>query len=528
MPTEQAARRGPWLLAAAQWRIEEERRLAPEQGLLRLSADELGLVLKFLPDVEDIAKCATLCRTLKLAASRAADARAASAPVPLPLQPGESKLRAVRWAEAMGGLAPRTLAAGDSYDLVITGDGELLYWGSPACRPRQGPQRSPVRWNVEDGEPPLRAHAVSTSFGHTVSGRPTAHSFVVDRDGSLWCWGENWSGQFGLGYSGGGHADPCRTHEFKGTRALQVSTGGDKTLVLTAHGLVYTAGTVYEYGEGQVGETRIQHMPGFAGRRLVEVSAGLLHSAAVDEAGVVWTWGKGENGRLGHGTLGCAFNEKNEWAPKKVEALAAHRVRHVSVGRHHTLAVTATGELYAWGQGRHGELGLATRDDQDFPQHVTTLAGTTVRQASAGGQISAVLSEAGEVHTMGNGSYGQLGHGDVLRVDVPTLVKALARPPPNVNALTPAELKVELSRRGLSAAGAKAALAARLVVHLEAQPAHSPVVEVAVCNYHMLARTEDGTIFTWGTGNLGRGRFNDKLRVPKQIVTGVFAPQAGV
>ena len=151
-PTEQAARRGPWLLAAAQWRIEEERRLAPEQGLLRLSADELGLVLKFLPDVEDIAKCATLCRTLKLAASRAADARAASAPVPLPLQPGESKLRAVRWAEAMGGLAPRTLAAGTA--TIWSFGWRAVYWEAQLVGPA-GTTALPGGFNGDA----LRAHA---------------------------------------------------------------------------------------------------------------------------------------------------------------------------------------------------------------------------------------------------------------------------------------------------------------------------------------------------------------------------------
>ena len=66
-PTEQAARRGPWLLAAAQWRIEEERRLAPEQGLLRLSADELGSVVKFLPSAEAIARVVRTCRAFKVA-----------------------------------------------------------------------------------------------------------------------------------------------------------------------------------------------------------------------------------------------------------------------------------------------------------------------------------------------------------------------------------------------------------------------------------------------------------------------------
>jgi hypothetical protein len=39
----------------------------------------------------------------------------------------------------------------------------------------------------------------------------------------------------------------------------------------------------------------------FDGSRVVIVAAGECHSAATTEDGALWTWGEGDNGRLGHG-----------------------------------------------------------------------------------------------------------------------------------------------------------------------------------------------------------------------------------
>ena len=42
-------------------------------------------------------------------------------------------------------------------------------------------------------------------------------------------------------------------------------------------------------------------VPGLVGKRVVHIAAGSGHSAAVSEDGVLYTWGKGTYGRLGHG-----------------------------------------------------------------------------------------------------------------------------------------------------------------------------------------------------------------------------------
>ena len=78
---------------------------------------------------------------------------------------------------------------------------------------------------------------------------------------------------------------------------------------------------------------------GFAGQRVIAVSLGGYHSLALTADGAVWSWGYGGSGRLGHG------DQQNQLLPKKVEALAGRRVVAVSAGGLHSVARTAA-ELF--------------------------------------------------------------------------------------------------------------------------------------------------------------------------------------
>ena len=66
-------------------------------------------------------------------------------------------------------------------------------------------------------------------------------------------------------------------------------------------------------------------------------------------AGVVWTWGKGDYFRLGHGA------DQHVRKPTIVESLRGKKIIHVAVGALHCLAVTDTGHVYAWGDNDHGQ-----------------------------------------------------------------------------------------------------------------------------------------------------------------------------
>jgi len=60
-------------------------------------------------------------------------------------------------------------------------------------------------------------------------------------------------------------------------------------------------------------------------------------------SGEVWTWGKGDYYRLGHGS------DQHVRKPTPVQGLRGKKVVHVAVGALHCLAVTESGTVYGWG-----------------------------------------------------------------------------------------------------------------------------------------------------------------------------------
>lgn len=67
----------------------------------------------------------------------------------------------------------------------------------------------------------------------------------------------------------------------------------------------------------------------------------------------VYTWGRGDDGRLGHGDQGWKY------VPRLAQALAGQVICQVTCGSYHTAAVTNNGKLFTWGGGE-------TRDKSAF------------------------------------------------------------------------------------------------------------------------------------------------------------------
>ena len=59
--------------------------------------------------------------------------------------------------------------------------------------------------------------------------------------------------------------------------------------------------------------------------------------------------------------------------PVKVEGLEGLNVKQVSCGRNHTLCVTEDGNVFAWGDGYEGALGLGSKNSHKHPVHISGL-----------------------------------------------------------------------------------------------------------------------------------------------------------
>ncbi|XP_040498752.1 RCC1 domain-containing protein 1 isoform X1 [Ursus maritimus] len=92
--------------------------------------------------------------------------------------------------------------------------------------------------------------------------------------------------------------------------------------------------------------------PELRARRL---ELGAEHALLLDEAGQVFSWGQGRHGQLGHGTL------EAEPEPRLLEALQGLPMAEVAAGGWHSVCVSETGDIYIWGWNESGQLALPTR-----------------------------------------------------------------------------------------------------------------------------------------------------------------------
>lgn len=77
---------------------------------------------------------------------------------------------------------------------------------------------------------------------------------------------------------------------------------------------------------------------------LFQIACGFAYSAAVDVTGKVYTWGAGENGRLGLGDTADRFS------PVLVTALQHIIIDFVAAGSVHTCMKSQRGDIYSCGK----------------------------------------------------------------------------------------------------------------------------------------------------------------------------------
>ena len=295
-----------------------------------------------------------------------------------------------------------SVSAGDDHSLALTADGAVWSWGWGASgQLGHGDERRQLLPKKVEAFAGQRVVAVSAG---------DSHSLAITADGAVWSWGRGDEGQLGHGVQQDTEL-PGKIEALAGQRVVVVSAGGSHSLAITADGAVWSWGSGDDGRLGH-GDTQLQlllkKVEAFAGRSVIAVSAGDSHSLAITADGAVWSWGQGGLGALGHGSL------QNQLLLRKIEAFDGQRVVAVSAGGQHSLALAADGAVWSWGLGLGGELGHGDEQLQQLPKKIEALAGQRVVAVSAGWQRSLVLSADSTVFTWGKGESSCLGHGEDL------------------------------------------------------------------------------------------------------------------
>jgi len=297
------------------------------------------------------------------------------------------------------------------------------------------------RQPAEDSAPPVKRFSnMEADISQAVFS--LWHGLIVTRDGELWSWGRNATGQLGRE----GTADTSPWAPIPGLSRIVKAAVGDSIHPAGGYSLALdTDGVVWSWGDGNfsvLGRVNdrgrpapVQGLPPIA-----DISAGYYHVIALDTSGDLWVWGINYGEHLGVATklpagmkraelnmtqdvpikleldarfVGASANQRESLPPKYV--------------KQYSVAIDDTGRLWSWGNGGHGTL-VSGRRRRDSPRPAPRDTGTPPLVEVAAGAFHAVaLDNRGEFWTWGGcgiadargnllGTGGNKGSFDPVRV----------------------------------------------------------------------------------------------------------------
>ncbi len=235
-----------------------------------------------------------------------------------------------------------------------------------------------------------------TDIVYVSAGRSGTHSLAVTGDGFVYGWGNNGSGQCGIGQAGGSLQLPKQVRKTGGallTGIKEVNAGVSHSLALDNNGGVWEFGST----RGSLA-TLVSGLP-----EIVQLAT-CGHSLALDVNGNVWCWTSGTPTKVTDGEMntvsgylenikeisaslnfsvavdnnGFVWSWFHAGAPAKVTAgqMAAssgylENIDKIDAGYFNfQLAVDAGGNVWSWGSNSYGELGVGDTESKAEPTRV--------------------------------------------------------------------------------------------------------------------------------------------------------------
>ncbi|KAL8866366.1 MAG: hypothetical protein Q9174_006347, partial [Haloplaca sp. 1 TL-2023] len=365
---------------------------------------------------------------------------------------------------------------------------------------------------IDVKRPRLNPHLSADTVGVVQVACGGMHVLALTHDGKVLTWGVNDQGALGRNtdWDGGlrdvGDSDSesdsdsdsdsgLNPHEStptaittfpEGTVIVKLSAGDSHSLALTDDGLVYGWGT-FRNNEGILGfnvDTFVQKtpvlLPGL--KKIKDITSGSNHALALNDKGVVYTWGAGQQNQLGFRMM---ERKRYESLIPSLLRLRGKKVRYIACGADHSFAIDGKEQVWAWGANSFGGTGIYEGAGED---NAVIISPTVVKNLKI--QDDTITTIAGGTHhslaSTANGQCLVWGRfdGSQTGIDAKTI---------------PEENMVRDARK-----------TPRILV----KPTRVPGVEncslVAAGTDHSMAITRDGKGFSWGfSANYQTGQGTD-------------------
>jgi alpha-tubulin suppressor-like RCC1 family protein len=197
------------------------------------------------------------------------------------------------------------------------------------------------------------------------------------------------------------------------------------------------------------------------------LAAGAQHSLVLTSRNQVYSFGSGANGRLGLG------NKKGQFTPMLIENLVG-KITAISAGGYHSLILNSQDQVFSFGGNDCGQLGTRDKKGKLVPTLITNSKIGKITAISAGGNHSLILNSEGQVFSFGANDHGKLGLGNWDKEKLnPTLITY------------------------------------SLIGQIE-PPESARVIAISAGSDHSLLLNDQGQVFSFGKGEYGRTGLGDE------------------
>ena len=227
----------------------------------------------------------------------------------------------------------------------------------------------------------------------------------IDKDGQVWSWGYNTFGILGDNST----IDQCTPVSIHGMKKTFCAIGS--TTYHTSG--IDKDGQVWSWGRNQVGELGTnsnvsQCTPvSILGNKktFCKINGGTMDTSVIDKDGQVWAWGWNYRGALGDNSVTSRLTPVSIRGAKKTFC-------SIDGGLYYSIGLEYNGQVWGWGYNTKGQLGNNSTTSKRTP---VSILGTrkTFCSIFAGYQFVTGIDNYGQVWSWGDNSNGILGNNSV-------------------------------------------------------------------------------------------------------------------
>ncbi|KAG0459224.1 hypothetical protein HPP92_022352 [Vanilla planifolia] len=314
-----------------------------------------------------------------------------------------------------------SISCGEKHAALVTKHGEVFCWGEG----NGGKLGNKISVDVTH---PKIVESLGGAFVQKIA-CSSVHTCAVTSSGELYTWGKS------LVYEGGDSSYwiPHKLCNLDRVKVLKVACGESHSAIVSTSGQLFTygEGLFGALGHGNLqSSSQPKEVQSIKGLRVKSVACGPWHTAAIVEiivsrfksnstSGKLFTWGDGDKGKLGHA------DKERKLLPTCIASLVDCDFVQVSCGRTITVALTVNGMVFTMGSAMFGQLGNPWAEDTSITTVEGCLKNEFNQECLFGAFHVGVLTTKGNVYTWGKGENGRLGLGDTKDRESPCLVEAL-------------------------------------------------------------------------------------------------------